>query len=100
MLDVISGIYGRKSKQKWLTILQKTKGAVVFLQGCFWHKCSKCYKEPKTKKKYWLPKIQNNVKRDRNNTKILKTEGFNVLKVWEHDIKRNFDKTFEKIIKN
>lgn len=78
-------------------LLTSTK-TVVFLQGCFWHKCQKCYKEPKTRKKYWLPKIQNNVKRDRKNAKILKSQGFIVLKVWEHDIKKNFKRVMEKII--
>ena len=80
-------------------LLTSTKTA-VFLQGCFWHKCPKCYKEPKTRKKYWLPKIQNNVKRDRKNAKILKGEGFNVLKIWEHDIKKRFDKVLIKVCKH
>lgn len=72
----------------------------VFLHGCFWHKCSKCYKEPKTRKEYWLPKIEKNVIRDRRNTKILKLNGFSVLKIWEHDVKINFIKTVDKMIKN
>jgi len=80
-------------------LLTSTK-TVVFLQGCFWHKCPKCYKEPKTRKKYWMPKIQNNVKRDRKNAKILKGGRFNVLKVWEHDIKKNFDKVLTKVCKH
>ncbi|PIN82721.1 very short patch repair endonuclease, partial [Candidatus Micrarchaeota archaeon CG11_big_fil_rev_8_21_14_0_20_47_5] len=28
-------------------LLPKSKTA-VFLHGCFWHACPKCYKEPKT----------------------------------------------------
>jgi|TARA_Y100000310_G_C20687177_1_gene819834 DNA mismatch endonuclease (patch repair protein) len=80
-------------------LLTSTK-TVVFLQGCFWHKCPKCYKEPKTRKKYWLPKIQNNVKRDRKNAKILKKEGFNVLKMWEHQVKNELDKVITKLNKN
>ena len=78
-------------------LLSNTKTA-VFLHGCFWHKCSKCYKKPKTNKKYWTVKIENNVKRDRKNAKILKEEGFNILKIWEHDIKRNFKRVLDKII--
>ena len=72
----------------------------VFLHGCFWHKCPKCYKEPKSKKSYWIPKIERNVKRDKKNAKILKKEGFNVLKIWEHQIKKDFDKVTKKIIKD
>ncbi len=81
-------------------ILLTKSNTAVFLHGCFWHKCPKCYKKPKTRKKYWLPKIQNNVKRDRKNAKILKTEGFNVFKIWEHQVKKDFDKMIIKLIKN
>ena len=79
-------------------LLTKTKTA-VFLHGCFWHKCTKCYKEPKTRKKYWLPKIKNNVKRDKKNARSLKKEGFKVIKIWEHEIKKNFSNVLNKIIK-
>ncbi len=51
-------------------ILLKDANTVVFLHGCFWHKCPKCYKEPKSNKKYWLPKIEKNVKRDRKNDAV------------------------------
>ena len=81
-------------------ILLTSTNTAVFLQGCFWHKCPKCYKNPKTNKKYWLPKIENNVKRDRKNAKILKVEGFNVVKIWKHSIKKDFDKTLKKLVKN
>lgn len=80
-------------------ILKKTKTA-VFLHGCFWHKCPKCYIKPKTNKKYWLPKIENNVKRDRKNNKILKQDDFKVIRIWEHEIKKDFNKIAKKLIKN
>lgn len=78
-------------------ILFKENRTVLFLHGCFWHRCPKCYKEPKTNKKYWLPKIENNVKRDRRNERRLKKDGYNVLKLWEHDIKKDPKKCVEKI---
>lgn len=70
----------------------------IFLNGCFWHKCSKCYKEPKTNKDYWIPKINKNAIRDKKNKKILKSQGFNVLTVWEHENKK-FDKIISKLKK-
>ena len=79
-------------------ILKDTK-TVVFLHGCFWHKCPKCYIKPKTNKKYWLPKIENNVKRDRKNNKILKQNGFKVIRMWEHEIKKDFKKILNKLLK-
>jgi DNA mismatch endonuclease (patch repair protein) len=79
-------------------LLTKTK-TVVFLHGCFWHKCPRCFVEPKTKRSYWLPKIEKNVARDEKNTKILKSQGFKVVKIWEHEIKRDFDEVLLKAIK-
>lgn len=79
-------------------ILIKNKIA-VFLHGCFWHKCPKCYIEPKTRKNYWIPKIEKNVYRDKQNTIILRKKGFKVIRVWEHEIKKDFKKSILKIIK-
>jgi DNA mismatch endonuclease, patch repair protein len=80
-------------------ILLVNSNTLIFLHGCFWHKCPKCYKQPKTKKKYWIPKIENNVKRDRKNQRLLKKEGYKVIIIWEHEIKMDFGKAFNKIIK-
>lgn len=74
-------------------------GTVIFLQGCFWHKCPRCYVEPKTRKSYWLPKIAGNVERDKKNAKVLKSEGYKVLRIWEHEIKSNLDRVVKKIEK-
>src|SRR3989338_9758831 len=60
-------------------IILKDKKTAVFIHGCFWHKCSKCYKQPKINKKYWLPKIKRNVFRDKRNAKLLKLQGFNII---------------------
>ena len=78
-------------------ILANTKTA-VFLHGCFWHKCPKCYTKPKTNKKYWLPKIEKNVIRDRKNSKILKKGGFKVVRIWEHEAKKNIKKISKRLL--
>ncbi len=80
-------------------LLTKSKTA-IFLHGCFWHKCPKCYTTPKTNKKYWIPKLENNVKRDRKNIKILKAQGILSLKIWEHQIKAEFRHHLNKVIEN
>lgn len=61
----------------------------VFLQGCFWHKCPFCYKEPQSRRRYWLPKLEGNIKRDRMNEKILRKGGWTIVKIWEHELKQN-----------
>jgi len=79
-------------------IILKNKKIAVFLHGCFFHKCPKCYVEPKSNKNYWVPKITRNVSRDKKNLKALKLAGFKVLCVWEHEIKKDFERVITKII--
>lgn len=78
-------------------IILKKRKIAIFIHGCFWHKCPKCYREPKSNKKYWLPKIEKNVKRDRKNMANIKKLGFNPIKFWEHEIERNFENILKKI---
>jgi len=72
-------------------IILKQKKA-VFLHGCFWHKCRLCYKEPKTRREYWLPKIEKNIIRDRKNERTLRKNGWKIIKIWEHELKKNKNK--------
>lgn len=59
---------------------------VVFVDGCFWHKCPKHYVEPSSNKAYWKSKILYNVRRDRAVNKRLEWEGWMVIRVWEHEL--------------
>ena len=61
---------------------------VIFIDGCFWHKCPKCFKNPATNKKFWLKKIDSNVKRDGFVSARLKKEGWKVLRIWEHEVRK------------
>lgn len=67
----------------------------VFIDGCFWHKCPKCFVKPKTNQNYWLPKIERNVERDRECEKELDKMGITVIRFWEHDVKKNLDQVIE-----
>jgi len=66
----------------------------VFIDGCFWHKCPKCFTEPKTNRRFWMRKIASNAKRDRLINIELRRNGWRVLRVWEHDARN------QKIIKS
>jgi DNA mismatch endonuclease (patch repair protein) len=61
----------------------------VYLHGCFWHGCAKCYVPPKSHQSYWHPKIEGNRARDRRNTSATKRAGYRVIEIWEHDYKRS-----------
>jgi len=56
----------------------------VFLDGCFWHGCTKCAQMPSTNQSYWRGKFERNRKRDKQVTKRLRDQGWRVLRFWEH----------------
>lgn len=57
----------------------------VFVNGCFWHGCPDHYTEPKTNAEYWAPKITRNKERDKETFTRLKSEGWLVIPIWEHE---------------
>ena len=57
----------------------------VFVDGCFWHGCRRHGALPKTNQSYWMPKLAENVRRDRRQRARLKRAGWKVIKVWEHE---------------
>ncbi len=72
----------------------------VFVDGCFWHGCPRCYTEPVTRKDFWKAKIERNRKRDMTVTKALRKDGWKVLRIWEHDVKKNTESVVKKIRMN
>ncbi len=60
---------------------------VVFVDGCFWHGCPKCYKRPKSNQDYWDRKNKANKRRDLRVGASLKEDGWTVLRIWEHQLK-------------
>ena len=70
---------------------------VIFVHGCFWHghDCKAGENQPKSNTNYWIKKLQNNIKRDKKNIKAIKAMGWEVLIIWEcelKDLKRLTDK--------
>jgi DNA mismatch endonuclease, patch repair protein len=65
------------------------KKIAIFIDGCFWHKCPVCFKEPETRKEFWIEKIDKNVERDLEINKLLKNMGWKVIRIWEHDVRKN-----------
>jgi len=70
-------------------ISNKKKKIAVFIDGCFWHGCRRCYKEPTTNTLFWRAKIENNKKRRIKVRTRLRKNGWKVLEFWEHEIKAN-----------
>lgn len=60
-------------------------GIAIFVHGCFWHGCPRCYVEPKRNRRWWRKKIANNRRRDRRKTDQLRKRGYSVITLMEHD---------------
>lgn len=68
-------------------IIFKDKKIAVFLDGCFWHGCPKCYRKPASNVKYWKKKIASNKKNAKLANSSLKKSGWKVVRIWEHQMK-------------
>lgn len=79
-------------------VLPKYK-TVVFVNGCFWHQHEGCKYAvmPKTNVEYWSSKLTRNVQRDNENYKKLRNDGWNVIVVWECQLKEEAEKTLESL---
>ncbi len=70
-------------------IILKKHNTVIFVHGCFWHQHKECKRAniPKSNKKYWIPKLERNVERDKINKGELNRLGWNVITIWECETK-------------
>lgn len=71
---------------------------IIFIDGCFWHKCPKCFVKPATRTAFWMKKISGNVKRDKMINRSLIKSYWKVIRVWEHEVKRDHIRVVNKII--
>lgn len=61
---------------------------IVEVHGCFWHghDCPRG-KRPKTREEFWNEKLDANERRDRENREALEKMAWDVLTVWECELK-------------
>jgi len=71
---------------------------VVFIDGCFWHKCPDHFVQPQTRTQFWLNKINGNVERDKKNNKALESQGWRVVRIWEHEIKVSLEASVARVV--
>ena len=66
--------------------------AVVFINGCFWHKhdCGR-FVWPSSNEDYWKQKITRNVERDQQNYQALQSAGWRVFIIWECELKKKVE---------
>lgn len=69
-------------------VLPKYKTA-IFVNGCFWHGHEGCkyFRLPKSNVEFWKEKIERNIERDRESMQALLDLGWNVIRVWECELR-------------
>jgi DNA mismatch endonuclease, patch repair protein len=71
---------------------------VIFVHGCFWHGHNNCKRaaRPATNKSFWQKKLNANILRDKRILRMLKSQGWQTLIIWECQIKNEI-RLFSKI---
>jgi len=60
----------------------------LFIDGCFWHGCGRCNRNlPRARREFWRAKIDANRTRDRKVRNLLRSQGYSVMRVWEHSLR-------------
>ncbi|QJW38214.1 very short patch repair endonuclease [Cellulosimicrobium protaetiae] len=57
----------------------------VFVDGCFWHGCPEHGTSPRANSEWWKTKIAANRARDADSDRLLRSLGWTVVRVWEHE---------------
>lgn len=107
---IMSHIHGKDTKPEWIVrrylfsrgyryrkhvkglpgtpdiVLRKYR-VVIFVHGCFWHGHEKDSHLPSTNTEFWRKKIERNQQRDNRNKVLLQRLGWNVLTIWECQLK-------------
>lgn len=75
------------------------KRLAVFVDGCFWHGCVRCYRRPHSSQEYWDSKVKTNAARDRRSRSRLRRMGWRTLRLWEHDVRLTPGRAVDRIRK-
>jgi DNA mismatch endonuclease (patch repair protein) len=78
-------------------IVHQGRKVAVFIDGCFWHGCPKCYTAPATNQGFWSRKLISNRLRRRKVLAGLKRDGWCILQFWQCEIRRNVEKVADRI---
>ena len=70
----------------------------IFVDGCFWHGCPECRRIPASNHEFWEAKIRRTKERDLENNTILTELGWKVVRIWEHELRKQSKECLEKIL--
>lgn len=87
------GIYGHPD------LSNKRLKVAIFTDGDFWHgfDWEERRDSIKSNRSYWIPKIEKNMDKDTEVNRELLAKGWLVIRVWEHEIKKDISGTADMI---
>lgn len=90
----VTSIFGKPD------LVFKGKKVAVFCDSEFWHGYNWKEKqdEIKSHRDFWIPKIEKNIKRDKEVNAALEAEGWMVLRFWGNEIKKNVEACADLIV--
>jgi DNA mismatch endonuclease, patch repair protein len=59
----------------------------IFVDGCFWHGCSKHASVPQSNQEFWERKLARNKQRDRIVNRKIKELGWKPMRIWQHELR-------------
>ncbi|MDM5291706.1 very short patch repair endonuclease [Peribacillus simplex] len=71
---------------------------VIFIDSCFWHACPLHGRIPKSNIDFWKAKLERNKTRDEEVNHYYRSKGWNLNRVWEHELKKDFTNTVEDLV--
>jgi len=73
----------------------------VQINGCFWHHHDNCNNAtyPKTNADFWKAKIDDNVRRDKQNNLLLANMGWRTVTMWECEINKSLDSSLISLVR-
>ena len=73
---------------------------VIFVHGCFWHRHDGCKyaATPSSNTDYWQQKFRRNIENDKKHVDDLCVMGWNVIIIWECELKKSFEKTMNRVV--
>jgi len=71
---------------------------VVFIDSCFWHACETHGRRPKSNEEFWNKKLDRNKNRDKEVQNYYLEKGWHIKRIWEHDIKNDFEQTLAELV--
>ena len=73
-------------KRRTIDIAFTRRQVAVFVDGCFWHGCAEHRNVPASNSDWWREKLRQNAERDAETDAHLRRLGWQVVRLWEHDL--------------